>query len=179
MIFKKHKPYTIYHPNDLGNPANWLMCNALIGAVSYKELGSPIEFGEAIAPKWYTDLKDDNQDDLEYVWSKQEEYLAGILSWIASKDITRCIFHGAYDNDEAWFHQKYTPSEDGSISWQSELAEDLTSVNVDNMYIEAEDGTLLVAYGTWDSLFVQDPTGTLPEIFKAPTIQPTELPSKA
>src|SRR5687768_2266187 len=98
MIFKRKKQNRLYHPQDQGEPKDWLMCNALIGAQSYAELGSPLDFNDEIAPSWYVQLRDEKK--LEKIWRAQEAYVTDLLRWLDSKDVTEVFFDGAYQKDE-------------------------------------------------------------------------------
>lgn len=156
------------YPTDVAPAKEWMMCNALIGAKSYEVLGCPVSFNEEIAPQWYNELNDENQ--LENIWAEQERYVKSLLNWMASKGITQIYFDGAYDDTESWFKEKHPKNGDNQIRWSDSLINDLPQVNIYNVFIESVDGTLLIAYESWDTLLVRDVSNNLPEELKQPTV---------
>jgi hypothetical protein len=148
------------------------MCNALIGAKTFEELERPISFGVGIEPGWYTDLKDGPQ--LEAVWEAQEKYVKELLGWISDKEVESFYFDGAYEKTEAWFEKRYAGKE-GKIRWDKTMIEDIPKVNIQNVFIKAKDGSTVIFYETWDTIFVKDPLGDLPKQLIKPTITLSNL----
>jgi hypothetical protein len=166
MFFnKKNNLPNLYHAQDIKPIKSWLMCNALIGAKDYAELGRPISFSSEVAPHWYTELKDETT--LQVVWDKQDEYLKELLAWIETKEIIEVHFNGAVQNDEKWFKKKYKFEDDSdALEWVHELIDDLPRVNVQYLFIRTTNNTKLIAYESWDTIFVDDVDNELPAKLK-------------
>jgi hypothetical protein len=88
-----------------------------------------------------------------------------------SKNATDAYFDGAHEADEAWLLEKYKIQSIGKFDWQPGMGHDLLKANARNMYLRAADGTMLLQYGTWETIFIMDPTNTLPVELRQPTIR--------
>ncbi|HSX17451.1 MAG TPA: hypothetical protein VLH86_05125 [Patescibacteria group bacterium] len=161
-----------YVPKDFDPAADWLICNGLVGAISYVESGSPIQFDESLMPSWYSQLTGDR---LEKAWDLQDEYVRRLLRWIGDKGIVDAYFDGAYEKSEKWFLDKYQIKSSGKFDWQSEMVTDLPEVNTNNLLLEAADGTMFIEYGNWQTTFIKDTTRTFPDELKAASIVEADL----
>jgi hypothetical protein len=170
-MFKRIK--NAHTPKNFSPPEDWQLCNALIGAKSFIEAGEPIEFDEDLMPEWYAKLED--YDQLQKVWIAQEQYVNSLFVWMETKGATDAYFDDAHEADEAWLLEKYSIQSTGKFDWQPGMGSDLLKVNARNMYVRAVDGTMLLQYGTWETIFIMDPANTIPAELRQPTIRKEDI----
>jgi hypothetical protein len=165
-IFNKRK---VFSPADFGESSEWFLCNGLTGALSWGKIGFPIEFNNGYAPSWYSASSDKRV--LDKIWSLQEEYVTNILLWMDSKTIIKAYFDGAHEKGEKWFFEKYGIKSGSDFQWEKQMANDIVNINARNLVLEASDGTILIEYGTWDTIFIKPSAESLPDSIKLPSVK--------
>lgn len=161
----------VYHPQNIGDLDHWFLCNCLIGAQPYRDIGEPIELHEGLIPDWFKNLSDEELIKLDLI---QEKYVRIILEWANSQNITQAYIDGGYENSERSIMNEVGIFPPQVIVWENSYINRLMSVNVRNVYLVTETGSKVAVYGSWDSIFI-NPSQPLPEsILKPVTLHDLE-----
>ena len=164
LIYLRMKIRHIYHPQNIDNPDQWFLCNCLIGAQPYRDIGEPIELHDELVPDWSKNLTNEELVSLDLI---QEKYIRIILEWIDGQNIIQAYIDGGYEDSERSILNKISIYPPQNIVWNSSYIDPLISVNVRNMYLVAETGSKVVIYGSWESIFI-NPSQPLPKAILKP-----------
>lgn len=169
-FFNRKSKTRVYHPQDIEPNTQWFLCNALLGASDYEKLGKPLAFSKDLGPEWYKEIEDETI--LKQIWNQEDSYVTDLLSWFDKKGITDFYFDGAQQTDENWFMHKYQTEDNGGISsWRSSMISDLLKVNINNVYLRAADGSQLIVYETWETVFVDAEVNSMSSRLRKPMQQ--------
>lgn len=155
----------IFHPGDLPDSDQWSLAHVALGVKKYNDLGQPRGFSKDIAPDWYQNL---NENQLEQYWDLQEKYLQDCLAWIDGLGVNEAYIQGVDEDREKDLLSK-TNVVDGEFKWSSKLVEIVPTLNFQNLYLKANDGSELIIFESdTETVFIHDASNSLPDRLKSP-----------
>lgn len=151
----------------MADKSHWYVYHAAVGLLPYESESSLGVVDEHLAKLNHTQLKS--------VSGKQEECLKRVIGWLDQQGISSAYFDGYYEKDEKEQLRKIgigtsLKKKGKDFHWNSQLIDTILLANIKNLYLCAKDGSALIVYDDWDTIFVRDPDNDFPADLRAPSI---------